>query len=179
MKKIALFTVLIALVVFVLSSCGGFFGDVEMNISSITSEPQSDGSTKIIINYTDETIEPHEFIIPAGKEGETGKNGNGISGIKYKYFFRSFTSNKGVSSFVASASSSAIWQPQWGQTHAVSGTFCPHSVQNFMFCSSFAMINSPYFRLYTDSKPPYGWEIPARTQGIRLRIPPCNARNDL
>jgi uncharacterized repeat protein (TIGR02543 family) len=87
MKKI-LSLIILALMLastLLLSSCGGFFSEAELTIKSITSEPQEDGSTKIIISYHDESINPTEFFIPPGKEGIEGKQGNGIREITYKY----------------------------------------------------------------------------------------------
>lgn len=60
-----------------LSGCSSFFGsDSEgVQIQSISTEVQSDGSTKMIIQYTDEDRKPDEFIIPKGIAG------NGIQSI--------------------------------------------------------------------------------------------------
>lgn len=88
MKKIlSLIALAVSLaLLLMLTSCGGsFFAAEELNISSISSELLSDGSTKIIIAYTDESIVPDEFIIPCGKAGEVGADGNGIREITYSY----------------------------------------------------------------------------------------------
>lgn len=76
MKKVLifLFTALISLCL--LTSCGSFFSDEELMITSITSKVLEDGSTKLIITYNDETKKPDEFIIPRGLTG------NGIKEIK-------------------------------------------------------------------------------------------------
>lgn len=69
---------LLLFVCLVLSGCGSFFEEETLEIASIETETLKDGSTKITINYTDETLKPVEFIVPAGETGETG---NGIKDV--------------------------------------------------------------------------------------------------
>ena len=76
MKKIIMFLFITLSSLCFLTSCGTFFSEEELMISSITSKMLDDGSTKLIINYTDETKTPDEFIIPRGLTG------NGIKEIK-------------------------------------------------------------------------------------------------
>ena len=63
-----------------LSGCGGFFQEETIEIASITTIPQSDGSTTVIITYVDTERTPTTINIP---KGETGKTGNGIQDISY------------------------------------------------------------------------------------------------
>ena len=76
MKKTIMFLFITLSSLCFLTSCGTFFSEEELMISSITSKTLDDGSTKLIINYTDETKTPDEFIIPRGLTG------NGIKEIK-------------------------------------------------------------------------------------------------
>lgn len=87
MKKIVSLAVLALLLVssLLLTSCGGFFSEPEMKIKSITSDSLPDGSLEITITYQDERTEPTVFIIPPGKDGIQGENGNGIKDITYKH----------------------------------------------------------------------------------------------
>ena len=85
MKKIIAILVIMATLVLCLASCGSFFGDAELKISSITSDLLADGSTRVTISYTNTDIEPHVFIIPKSEAGAPGRDGNGISDITYKH----------------------------------------------------------------------------------------------
>lgn len=79
MKIISKFLFLF-LLIFTLAGCGSFFGSEEaVGIASIVTEDLEDGSIKLIINYTDEELEPLEVILPRGEEGAKG---NGIKEIK-------------------------------------------------------------------------------------------------
>jgi len=79
MKIISKFLFLL-LLIFTVSGCGSFFGGNEaVGISSIETEELEDGSIKLIINYTDEEMEPVEIVIPKGEEG---LKGNGIKNIE-------------------------------------------------------------------------------------------------
>ena len=85
MKKIIALAVLTTLLVSLLTSCGSFFAEEELKISSISSELLDDGSTQITISYTDPEREPHVFVIPKSAAGEPGRDGNGIRDISYKH----------------------------------------------------------------------------------------------
>lgn len=85
MKKITALAVLITMILLCFTSCGSFFGEAELKISSITSDLLEDGSTRVTISFTDTTIEPHVFIIPKSEAGTPGRDGNGISDITYKH----------------------------------------------------------------------------------------------
>lgn len=79
MKIISKFLFLF-LLIFTLAGCGSFFGSEEaVGIASVITEDLEDGSIKLIINYTDEELEPLEVILPRGEEGAKG---NGIKEIK-------------------------------------------------------------------------------------------------
>ena len=66
-----------------LTSCGGgFFAEEELQIASIDSEIMYDGTTKITITYTDESVEADVFYIPRGEDGLVGAVGNGIKEFK-------------------------------------------------------------------------------------------------
>ena len=79
MKIISKFLFLF-LLIFTLAGCGSFFGSEEaVGIASVITEDLEDGSIKLIINYTDEELEPLEVILPKGEEGAKG---NGIKEIK-------------------------------------------------------------------------------------------------
>lgn len=82
MKKIKLlFTIVIIGFCFLITSCGGFFAEETLEISSINSVVLEDGSTQIVISYTDEEIAPTTFVIPKGVKGESG---NGIKNVTYE-----------------------------------------------------------------------------------------------
>ena len=79
MKIISKFLFLF-LLIFTLAGCGSFFASEEaVGIASVITEDLEDGSIKLIINYTDEELEPLEVILPRGEEGAKG---NGIKEIK-------------------------------------------------------------------------------------------------
>ena len=86
MKKFKILLILILSLCFLLTSCGSFFGteDEALQIYSIDSELQEDGSTKITITYSNEDKSPDVFFIPKGDKGEDGVIGNGIKSIKYE-----------------------------------------------------------------------------------------------
>lgn len=72
-------SVCLVLMMLFLTSCGGgYFTEEPLQIASIESELMYDGSTKIIITYTDEGMDPAEFYIPRGEDGLVGAIGNGI-----------------------------------------------------------------------------------------------------
>ena len=73
MKKL-LHLILLILVCFMLSSCGGFFEEETKEILEITSYVDQNGTTTLKIIYSDDTTD--EFKIPKGVEG------NGIKDIK-------------------------------------------------------------------------------------------------
>lgn len=75
MKKILLIILLIIPMTFALCGCGSFFEEEVLEISQITTSQDSEGNTILKIEYTDETRQPDEFIIPKGVEG------NGIQSI--------------------------------------------------------------------------------------------------
>ena len=87
MKRIISLALLTLLLIssLLLTSCGGFFSEPEMKIKSITSDSLPDGSLEITITYQDERTEPTVFIIPPGKDGIQGENGNGIKDVTYKH----------------------------------------------------------------------------------------------
>lgn len=80
MKKIKILMILILSLCCLLTSCGGFFAEESLDIASINSTVLEDGSTQIVISYTDEEIAPTTFIIPKGVQGESG---NGIKNVTY------------------------------------------------------------------------------------------------
>ena len=86
MKKIKIFLILILSLSCFLTSCGSFFGDEDeaLQIYSIESELQQDGTTKITITYSNEDKAPDVFFIPQGEKGQDGVIGNGIKTIKYE-----------------------------------------------------------------------------------------------
>ena len=69
------------LMMFSFSGCS-FTADDTLEISTLTTKLMDDGTTMVMITYTDETIEPTIFYIPKGDEGEQGETGNGIREIK-------------------------------------------------------------------------------------------------
>ena len=77
-KKIITFLSFIFLSFSMLTGCGGFIQEESLVISSITSEVLDDGTTLIIVTYTDEEIAPSTFHIPKGDTGEQGIQGEGI-----------------------------------------------------------------------------------------------------
>ena len=82
MKKILLSVFLVLTFIISLSSCSFLnTNDDGLFIKSIASETQEDGSIKMTIYYTDETVEPTVVIIPKGSNGE---NGVGITKIDYE-----------------------------------------------------------------------------------------------
>lgn len=66
-----------------LTGCFGFGGEA-LEIESITTQTQENGDTVVVITYADGFTEPTVFTIPAGKQGEDGKDGNGIKDISYE-----------------------------------------------------------------------------------------------
>ena len=64
-----------------MTGCGSFFEEELLQIESIEHTLLEDGRTKIVIHYTDDTIDPEIFYIPKGAEGEIGETGNGIREI--------------------------------------------------------------------------------------------------
>ena len=85
MKKIWCLLVCIATLLTMLSSCGSFFAEPTVEIDNIDSVSLADGQTKIIITYKDPSIDPLEFLIPAGKVGDKGTDGAGVASIDYKH----------------------------------------------------------------------------------------------
>ena len=86
MKKIMCLVCTVALLVATLSMAGcmgSFFEEEELMIASVEHELLESGLTKIIITYTDDTVEPSIFYLPKGDAGETGQTGNGIKEISY------------------------------------------------------------------------------------------------
>ncbi len=81
-RALALFLMLATLL---LTSCGGFFSEPARQIARVEPVEMEDGSWKIIIHYTDDTYEPEEFIIPPGKQGAIGVDGNGIDEIVFTH----------------------------------------------------------------------------------------------
>ena len=79
-KKIIAFLCSIFMI-FSISGCS-FTADEYLEISTITTKLLDDGTTMVMITYTDETLEPLIFYIPKGDEGEKGEEGNGIKEIK-------------------------------------------------------------------------------------------------
>lgn len=69
------------LMMFSFSGCS-FTADDTLEISTLTTKLMDDGTTMVMITYTDETIEPTIFYIPKGDEGEKGETGTGIREIK-------------------------------------------------------------------------------------------------
>jgi len=67
--------------IFSISGCS-FTADETLEISTLTTKLLDDGTTMVMITYTDETLEPTIFYIPKGDEGEKGETGNGIKEIK-------------------------------------------------------------------------------------------------
>lgn len=67
--------------IFSISGCS-FTADETLEISTLTTKLLDDGTTMVMITYTDETLEPLIFYIPKGDEGEKGETGNGIKEIK-------------------------------------------------------------------------------------------------
>lgn len=67
--------------IFSISGCS-FTADETLEISTLTTKLLDDGTTMVMITYTDETLEPLVFYIPKGDEGEKGETGNGIKEIK-------------------------------------------------------------------------------------------------
>lgn len=80
MRKIKILMMLVISLCFLLTSCGGFFAEQSLEIAAITSTTLEDGSTQVVISYTDEEITPTTFIIPKGVKGESG---NGIKNVTY------------------------------------------------------------------------------------------------
>ena len=70
--------------IFSISSCS-FTADETLEISTLTTKLLDDGTTMVMITYTDETVEPTIFYIPKGDEGEKGETGNGIKEVLYEY----------------------------------------------------------------------------------------------
>lgn len=70
--------------IFSISSCS-FTADETLEISTLTTKLLDDGTTMVMITYTDETLEPVVFYIPKGDEGEKGETGNGIKEVLYEY----------------------------------------------------------------------------------------------
>lgn len=70
--------------IFSISSCS-FTADETLEISTLTTKLLDDGTTMVMITYTDETLEPTIFYIPKGDEGEKGETGNGIKEVLYEY----------------------------------------------------------------------------------------------
>ncbi|MBE6634567.1 MAG: hypothetical protein E7617_00010 [Ruminococcaceae bacterium] len=87
MKKIISAVCLAAMLlsVLMLSGCGSFFAEEELVISSVTAKPQEDGSTLIVISYSDDMIDPTVFVIPKGEQGDAGERGNGIDDVTYSH----------------------------------------------------------------------------------------------
>lgn len=87
MKKIISAICLSAMLLSVLmmSGCGSFFAEEELTISSVTAKAMEDGSTQIIIKFSDELIDPTVFVIPKGEQGDPGETGNGIDDITYSH----------------------------------------------------------------------------------------------
>ncbi len=71
--------------VLMLSGCGSFFAEEELVISSVTAKAMEDGSTEIVIRYSDEMIDPTVFVIPKGEQGDVGERGNGIDDVTYSH----------------------------------------------------------------------------------------------
>ncbi len=82
-KKILTFLTFIFISFSMLTGCGSLMGEESLVIESLTTELLSDGRTKIIITYTDETIAPVTFYIPKGDTGEQGEKGDGIKKITH------------------------------------------------------------------------------------------------
>ena len=80
MKKINILLIIMISMFCLLTSCGGFFQEQSLEISSINSIILEDGSTQVVISYTDEEIAPTTFIIPKGVKGDAG---NGIKNVSY------------------------------------------------------------------------------------------------
>ena len=74
-KRILIFILMLFMCLSVTACGGGFFEEDVLEIESITSKVDSDGTTILKIKYTDPTREPDEFRIPRGLEG------NGISEV--------------------------------------------------------------------------------------------------
>ena len=70
--------------IFSISGCS-FTADETLEISTLTTKLLDDGTTMVMITYTDETLEPTIFYIPKGDEGEKGETGNGIKEVLYEY----------------------------------------------------------------------------------------------
>lgn len=88
MKKIMCLVCTVALLAATLSMAGcmgGFFEEDELMIASIDHELLDSGLTKVIITYTDDTVEPTILYLPKGDTGEIGKTGNGIKEILYTH----------------------------------------------------------------------------------------------
>ena len=79
-RKIIAFLCMIFMM-FSFSGCS-FTADDTLEISNITTKLLDDGTTMVMITYTDETLEPLILYIPKGDTGETGEPGNGIKEIK-------------------------------------------------------------------------------------------------
>lgn len=70
MKRRILYFILVLFLCFTVSGCGGsFFEEDVLEIESITSRVEADGTTILKITYTDSTRKPDEFKIPKGASG--------------------------------------------------------------------------------------------------------------
>lgn len=67
------------LLFFTLTGCSSFFGSDEITGISHIEPVEVEEGIKLIIHYTDETMEPTEVVIPKGEEG---LKGNGIKDIE-------------------------------------------------------------------------------------------------
>ena len=70
MKRRILYFIFVLFLCFTVSGCGGsFFEEDVLEIESITSKVEADGTTILKITYTDSTRRPDEFKIPKGAQG--------------------------------------------------------------------------------------------------------------
>lgn len=84
-KRVRALALFLLLTMLALTSCGGFFSEPARQIARVEPVELEDGSWKILIHYTDDTYESEEFIIPPGKQGAIGVDGNGIDEIIFTH----------------------------------------------------------------------------------------------
>lgn len=78
MKKIKILILMLVVgLIFTISGCGGsFFEEETLEIASIESRVEEDGTTVLTITYNDETRKPDEFKLPKGAAGRGIKSIN-------------------------------------------------------------------------------------------------------
>lgn len=71
---------------FLTGCAGSFFAEEDLQIVSVEAVPTTEGYTKLIITYSDDSErDPDVFAIPDGEQGKEGEKGTGIAKISYQH----------------------------------------------------------------------------------------------